>query len=139
MDPSAASSLNLMNMSAPPPPLPPSNTTHSIPYETSISISFYKVSLVQVVECPTNLPSIDSNKNSGYIPSVLLNTSPPPPNVSPHPQPPPPSSRWKWTTQVIEEGEEEEEEDKAHMASMKTIRIVWEGNKYKAALVQVVE
>ena len=40
-----------------------------------------------------------------------------------------------WTTPVI--GEEAEEE--AHTASMKMIRIVWEGNKYKAALVQVVE
>ena len=68
--------------------------------------------------------------------SVLLNISPPPPNTSPPPQPPPPpSSKWKWTTPVL--GEEAEEE--AHTASMKMIRIVWEGNKYKAALVQVVE
>ena len=67
--------------------------------------------------------------------SVLLNISPPPPNTSPPPQPPPPpSSRWKWTPVLGEEAEEE-----AHTASMKTIRIVWEGNKYKAALVQVVE
>ena len=42
-----------------------------------------------------------------------------------------------WTPKVQGEGEEEGEE--AHTASMKMIRIVWEGNKYKAALVQVVE
>ena len=40
-----------------------------------------------------------------------------------------------WTPQV--QGEEGGEE--APMASLKTIRIVWEGNKYKTALVQVVE
>ena len=66
--------------------------------------------------------------------SVLLNISPPPPNTSP---PPPPSSKWKWTTTVL--GEEAEEEEEARMVSTKMIRIVWEGNKYKAALVQVVE
>ena len=38
-----------------------------------------------------------------------------------------------------EEEEEEEEGDTARMGSRTTIRIVWEGNKYKAALVQVVE
>ena len=70
--------------------------------------------------------------------SVLLNISPPPPNTSPPPQPPPPpSSRWKWTTLVL--GEEAEEEKEARMVLTKMIRIVWEGNKYKAALVQVVE
>ena len=44
-----------------------------------------------------------------------------------------------WTTKVREEGEEEEEEEEVPMGSMKMIRIVWEGNKYKTALVQVVE
>ena len=45
-----------------------------------------------------------------------------------------------WTTTVREEGEEEEEEGgKARMGLKKMIRIVWEGNKYKTALVQVVE
>ena len=42
-----------------------------------------------------------------------------------------------WTPKVQGEGEEEGEE--AHTALMKMIRIVSEGNKYKAALVQVVE
>ena len=68
--------------------------------------------------------------------SVLLNISLPPPNTSPPPQPPPPpSSRWKWTTTFL--GEEAEEE--VPTASTKMIHIVSEGNKYKAALVQVVE
>ena len=44
-----------------------------------------------------------------------------------------------WTTKVREEGEGEEAEEEARMGSTKTIRIVWEGNKYKAALVQVIE
>ena len=39
----------------------------------------------------------------------------------------------------VQEGEEEEEGDKARMGSTTMIRIVWEGNKYKTALVQVVE
>ena len=42
-----------------------------------------------------------------------------------------------WTPKV--QGEEEEEGEEAHTASLKMIRIVWEGNKYKAALVEVVE
>ena len=42
-----------------------------------------------------------------------------------------------WTTKV--QGEEAEEEEEVPMGLMKMIRIVWEGNKYKAALVQVVE
>ena len=71
--------------------------------------------------------------------SVLLNISPPQPNTSPHPQPPPPSSKWMWTTKVQEGEEEEEEGDKARMGLKTMIRIVWEGNKYKTALVQVVE
>ena len=44
-----------------------------------------------------------------------------------------------WIRKVQEEGEEEEEGDKARMVSTTMIHIVWEGNKYKAALVQVVE
>ena len=43
-----------------------------------------------------------------------------------------------WTTNV-QEGEEEEEGEEVPTASTTTIHIVWEGNKYKAALVQVVE
>ena len=70
--------------------------------------------------------------------SVLLNISPPPPNTSPPPQPPPPpSSRWKWTTTV--QGEEAEEGEEACTALKAMILTVSEGNKYKAALVQVVE
>ena len=70
--------------------------------------------------------------------SVLLNISPHPPNTSPPLQPlPQPSSKWMWTTTV--QGEEAVEGEEAPMASTKMIRIVWEGNKYKAALVQVVE
>ena len=44
-------------------------------------------------------------------------------------------------TKVLEEGEEEEEEegDRARTGSKTMIHIVSEGNKYKAALVQVVE
>ena len=44
-----------------------------------------------------------------------------------------------WTTKVREEGEGEEEGEEAHTALTTMILIVWEGNKYKAALVQVVE
>ena len=40
---------------------------------------------------------------------------------------------------ILEKGEEEEAEEEARMGLMKMIRIVSEGNKYKAALVQVVE
>ena len=43
-----------------------------------------------------------------------------------------------WTTTKVQ-GEEAEEEEEVPMVLMKTIRIVWEGNKYKAALVQVIE
>ena len=43
-----------------------------------------------------------------------------------------------WTTKV-QEGEGEEEGEEVPMGLKKMIRIVWEGNKYKAALVQVVE
>ena len=42
-----------------------------------------------------------------------------------------------WTTTV--QGEVAEEGEEAPMASVKMIRIVSEGNKYKAALVQVIE
>ena len=42
-------------------------------------------------------------------------------------------------TNVLEEGEEEEEGDTARTGFKRLIHIVSEGNKYKAALVQVVE
>ena len=42
-------------------------------------------------------------------------------------------------TKVLEEGEEEEEGDTARTGFKTMIHIVSEGNKYKAALVQVVE
>ena len=42
-----------------------------------------------------------------------------------------------WTPTV--QGEEAEEEEEVPTGLAKMIRIVWEGNKYKAALVQVVE
>ena len=111
-----------MNLTAPP------NTTHSIPYETSIFISFYTVSLVQVVECPPTYLCVDSNKNSRCIPSALPNISPPPPETGP-PQPPPPPL-FKLTLLV---------KVPVHMGFGRLIHTVSEGNKYKTALVQVVE
>ena len=44
-----------------------------------------------------------------------------------------------WTTKIQGEEAEEEEEEEVPTGLAKMIRIVWEGNKYKAALVQVVE
>ena len=119
---SAVSSTNLMNLTA------PSNMTNSILYVTSISISFYTVSLVQVVECPPTYLCVDSNKNSCYIQSALLNISLCLPDIKlplPRPQP---LLKWNQPTGV-----------EARTGSAKMIRVVLEGNKYKAALVQVVE